>query len=235
MSKTTLTPEQLDALRRWDTCTISNVIETFNVRLRNEGFMDWSVRSMFPKLPPMTGYAATLKIRCSSPPTEGAAYPDRTDWWMHVLATPPPRVVVIQDVDRAPGKGALIGAVHATILASPKCAGVVTNGAVRDLPAVEALGLPLFAGGVAVSHSYVHIVEVAGMVEIGGLKVQPGDLLHGDSHGVLSIPEEIAARIPSRARRMVENERELMDLCRSPGFSLETLREAVKALAAPQD
>jgi len=74
-----LTPEQLEALRRLDACTLANAIETFHERLRNEGFIDHSIRSIFPRLQPMVGFAATLKIRGSEPSTPGGIYPDRTD------------------------------------------------------------------------------------------------------------------------------------------------------------
>src|SRR5438046_2305933 len=85
---------QLEALRRLDTCTVSNAIETLEVRLRNEGFADSSVRCLFPQLTPMLGYAVTARIRCSGPPIEGHAYLERTDWWNIILSIPAPRVVV---------------------------------------------------------------------------------------------------------------------------------------------
>jgi regulator of RNase E activity RraA len=96
------------------------------------------------------------------------------------------------------------------------------------LPAVEATGFHFFAGSVGLSHSYVHIVQIDGPVEVGGLKVMPGDLLHGDCHGVLSIPKEIAAEIPAAAAKIIAQEQKLIALCRSRKFSLEKLRAAVK-------
>ena len=225
---TSSTPKLLDALRRLDTCTVSNAIETFETRLRNEGFADGTVRCMFPRLTPMLGYAATATIRCSGPPPDGHAYLERTDWWNHILSMPAPRVVVIQDIDNKPGSGAFFGEVHANILLTLECVGAVTNGAVRDLPAVESMGFQFFAGNVAVSHSYVHIVNVGVPVEVGGLKVKPGDLIHGDCHGVLSIPGEIAQAIPEVAARLREKERKLIGLCRASDFSLEQLRLLVK-------
>ena len=126
------------------------------------------------------------------PPT--ARYPDRTDWWDYILSLPAPRVVVVQDVATKVGLGSLLGAVHVNILRALGCVGAVTNGAVRDLPAAEKLGFQLFAGSVSVSHAYVHIVEFGTPVEIGGLKIQSGDLLHGDLHGVQSIPSDIAGK-----------------------------------------
>ncbi len=219
--------EQLDALRRLDACTLANAIETFHERLRNEGFVDNSVRCLFPRLQPMLGYAATIKIRGSAPPTTDGAYPDRTDWWDYVLSLPAPRVVVVQDISSRPGFGSLVGAVHMSILQALHCAGVVTNGAVRDIPAAEAAGFHFFAGSVSVSHAYTHIVEIGQPVEIGGLKIQTGDLLHGDVHGLQSIPLDLAARIPAVAAKIIAHEQGIIALCRSPEFSLEKLRAAV--------
>ena len=94
----------------------------------------------------MLGYAVTLKVRSSSPPTTGGSYLDRTDWWNFILSLPAPRVVVLQDVDSKPGEGSLLGEVHANILRALGCMGAVTNGAVRDVPAAEAMGFQFFAG-----------------------------------------------------------------------------------------
>jgi len=223
-----LNPDQLEALRRLDTCSVANTIETFEVRLRNEGFADASVRCIFPRLPAMVGYAVTATIRCSGPPVEGHAYLERTDWWNTILSIPAPRIVFIQDLDKVPGRGSLLGEVHANILAALDCLGAVTNGAVRDLQAVEHMGFPLFAGNVSVSHSYAHIVAMGEPVTIGGLKIRPGDLIHGDPHGILSIPLEIADAIPARAEKLKERERKLIGLCRAPDFSLARLRKVVR-------
>ncbi|MDB6122801.1 MAG: putative transferase protein [Pedosphaera sp.] len=224
-----LTVDQQEALRRLDTCSVANAIDTFYLRLRNEGFTDSSIHCLFPRLAPMLGYAVTVKIRCSSPPPDNHAYQDRTDWWNFILTVPKPRVVVIEDVDKHPGTGAFLGEVHSSILLAFGCVGAVTNGAVRDLPAVEALGFHFFAESVGVSHAYSHIVEIGGDVVVGGLKIKSGDLLHGDRHGIISVPQEIAGQVPSVAAGLQEQERKLIALCRSPDFTLEKLRDAVKA------
>jgi len=222
-----LTPGQLEALRRLDACTLANAIETFHERLRNEGFVDHTVRCLFPNFQPMVGYAATIKIRGSAPPTTRSPYRDRTDWWDYILSLPAPRVVVVQDVATRPGLGSLVGAVHMNILRALHCVSVVTNGSVRDIPAAESAGFHFFAGSVSVSHAYVHIVEIGGPVEIGGLKIKSGDLLHGDMHGVQSVPLEIAAEVPPVAAQITAKEQALIALCRSPKFTLEKLRAAV--------
>jgi regulator of RNase E activity RraA len=231
MATDRLTPTQLEELRQFDTCTVSNAIETFAVRLRNVGFADSRIRCMFEDLPlPMVGYAVTVRVRTSLPPMHGQHYYDRTDWWSHVLEIPAPQVIVVEDVDQKPGFGSFVGEVHANILLALGCLGIVTNGAVRDLAAVHATGFQMFAGNVSVSHAFAHIIESGGTVEVGGLNIRPGDLLHGDRHGILTIPLDIATRVPQVARDLLERERRIVEFCRSPDFSLEKLRETLKAL-----
>jgi 4-hydroxy-4-methyl-2-oxoglutarate aldolase len=219
--------ELLTALRNLDACALANVIESFQVRLRNEGFADASLHAILPDLPPCVGYAATLTVRGASPPIGGRTYLDRTDWWDAILALPAPRIVVVQDVSSQIGHGALLGEVHLNILRALGCVGAVTNGSVRDVPAAAALGFPLVAGGLSVSHSYVHIVELGEPVEVGGLAVRAGDLVHFDRHGVQTVPPQIAAAIPARAAQFAARERALIALCRAPDFSIAKLRAAV--------
>jgi 4-hydroxy-4-methyl-2-oxoglutarate aldolase len=220
--------ELIQSLARLDSCTVANAIETFDVRLRNAGFTDASVHCVFDELPPMVGYAATARVRTSEPPMEGTNYFDRTDWWNHILTIPKPRIVVVEDTDAHAGLGSFIGELHANILLALGCVGVVTNGAVRDLRAVRAAGFQMFAGNVSVSHSYAHIYEFGRAVEVGRMKVRPGDLLHGDLHGVQTIPSEIAGKIPDVAQDMTEREKHLIALCHSKEFTVEKIREALK-------
>ncbi len=223
--------EDFDALRRLDTCSVSNAIETFEVRLRNAGFADARIRCIFKDLPPMVGYAATARLRSGEPPIAGRTYEDRTDWWNSILQVPAPRIVVLEDLDKPPGLGAFLGDMHAGILRALGCVGYVTDGAVRELPGVRNLGLHLFAGNVAVSHAYAHIFDFGSTVKVGGLEVQPGDLLHGDRHGLLSVPRRIASEIPPVAARLQQAEQKVIDFCRSKEFSVDQLRQVLKGLS----
>jgi 4-hydroxy-4-methyl-2-oxoglutarate aldolase len=218
----------LEEMGRLDACTVANAIETFDVRLRNVGFAGSSVRSMFEDFPPLVGYAATVRIRSSEPPMEGHSYHERTDWWDHILSIPTPRIIVVQDIDKNPGLGSFVGEVHANIFLALGCVGLVTNGSVRDLPGVRATGFQMFAGCVSVSHAYAHIFDFGGAVEVGRLKILPGDLIHGDRHGVQTVPIDIAGKIPGVARQLLEKEQRLIALCRSAGVTPEKLREGVK-------
>jgi 4-hydroxy-4-methyl-2-oxoglutarate aldolase len=215
--------EDLDALRKFDTCTVSNAIETFGVRLRNTGFADDTIRCMFSDLMPVVGYAATARLRCGDPPMVGGVYHERKEWWTNILEVPPPRIVVLEDSDDPPADGGFLGSIHAAILKALGCVAYVTNGTVRDLPYVRGLGVQLFAGGVSVSHAYAHMFDLGAAVKVGGLEVKPGDLLHGDRHGLLKIPKEVAARIPPVAKRAQQTTQEILEFCQSADFSLDKL------------
>jgi 4-hydroxy-4-methyl-2-oxoglutarate aldolase len=223
-----LTGEELKSLREFDTCMVANAIETFQVRLRNTGFTDATIRCMFEDSPPMVGYAVTARLRSDEPPMKGGAFHDRSEFWNAILQIPAPRVLVLEDMGHPPGRGAFIGDAHASILRALGCVGYVTNGAVRELPSVRAAGLQLFAGSVAVSHAYAHIFDIGAKVSIGGMEIRPGDLLHGDRHGVLSVPLEIAAEVPRVAAEMKAEERKVIDFCRSGPFSIAQLGEILK-------
>ena len=226
--RTVLSSVDLEALKGFDSCTISNAIERLNVRLRNEGFLSGVARCQFPRLPPMAGYAATARIRTSSPPMSHRCYYDRMDWWNYVASVPEPRVLVLQDADHNPGLGAFVGEIHAAIGVALNCVGCVTNGAVRDLQAVEAMGFQMYANHTSVSHAYAHIVDFGEPVEINSLKISSGDLLHGDRHGVVNVPLSIANQVPNVAAKIKADELSLIEFCRSPSFSLQELAARIQ-------
>lgn len=219
----------LQALSRFDSCTLSNAIEQFNVRLRNEGFIGGDATScMFPELPPVVGYAAIGRIRSSSPPVDGHCYYDHIEWWKYLDTVPAPRIVVLQDSDDPPGRGALFGSLHARICMAMHCVAYITNGVVRDLPAIERLGFQLFAAGPAVSHAYAHVVEFGRPVEIGGLQIHSGDLLHADRHGVLSVPRDLAEQLPAASAELLRNEQEFIHMCIDGNFSIDRLGRTIR-------
>jgi 4-hydroxy-4-methyl-2-oxoglutarate aldolase len=220
-----LTAEELAALRAITTPTICNAIETLDVRLRNEGFMDSTIQCRFPELGSMVGYAVTLTIRASAPPEREIPAPDV---WAEMENVPKPWVVVVDDLDYPRPVGSYWGEVNASVYKALGAVGTVTNGGVRDLPEVRATGFHFFSSCVLVSHAYVHAVEVDAPVTIGGLTVHPGDLLHADEHGVTSIPLEIARDLPKAAHELEARERKLIDYARSGAFDREKLAEQYK-------
>jgi 4-hydroxy-4-methyl-2-oxoglutarate aldolase len=230
MAPNQINPTTLDELCKLDSCSVANAIETFGLRLRNSGFTDSSIHCVFEDFPPLVGYAATVRIRTTDPPMEGDRYYYRLDWLQHVLSVPFPRVLVVEDLDQHPGRGAFIGDVHVNILRALGCFGVVTDGAVRNVEAARELKFQMFAGNFSVSHAFAHVFDFGGPVMVGQMNVRPGDLLHGDRHGVQTIPIESAPKIPAVAQRMKSEEQGIIALCRSGAFTLVKLETEVSAL-----
>ena len=221
--RSVLTPT-LEAIRQFDTCQIANAIETLGLRLRNVGFTRPGLQPLAGASLSALGFAVTTRFRAADPPVAGKIYPDRTDWWEYVASAPSPRIAIFEDLENPPGTGAAVGEVHGEILRALGCAGLITNGSVRDLPALRAMQFPVFAQSTSVSHAYIHLVDFAQPVEILGLAIAPGDLIYADCHGAISIPLEAAPELPAIALEQAKRERRVIDLCRSGKFTVEALR-----------
>ncbi len=217
----------IDALRKISSPTIANAIETFNVRPRHQGFMSTEIRCLFPELGPLVGHAVTALIRAEPPPQQGHRA-STFGWWDYVMSIPAPRVVVVHDLDDPRGQGAQWGEVQANLHRALGCAGVVTDGSVRDLDEVRALGFQFAAAHVSVSHAWVHMVDFGLPVKVGGLWVKPGDLLHADQHGVVTIPADLASQVPAAVAKIEADERRIIELCQAKDFSAERLKELYK-------
>jgi regulator of RNase E activity RraA len=225
-----MSPQLLVDLQGFSSCSVANAIETFGVRLRNEGFTTHLTARLHDRRP-MVGHVVTARIACSSPPPAGHVYIERTAWWDYILSIPAPRVVVLQDIDGTqPGMGAFIGETHAHILRALDVAGLVTNGAVRDLDRLDEFsttdkGFQVFSSAVSPSHAFAHLVTIVGPVNIDGLTMHPGDLIHGDRNGLVVVPRIVAAEIPAAIGRRRKQEQEIIDLCKSAKFSPRDLRD----------
>jgi regulator of RNase E activity RraA len=137
--------------------------------------------------------------------------------------------MVIQDADKYIGVGSLAGEVHGAIFKALGCIGIVTNGAVRDLDALETLGLHVYSGYLSPSHAYAHIIDVGEPVELFDHMIRSGDLLHGDQHGIVNIPSKIAPDVHIAALSIIQHERRIIEFCSSKDFSIDKLREMVVA------
>jgi regulator of RNase E activity RraA len=154
------------------------------------------------------------------------------DWWHYVASLPAPKIVVIADVDHIPGTGAFVGEIHARIARALGCVAYVTNGTVRDIEGLRGAGLQCFASGTSVSHAYAHIIEFGEPVDLGGLTISTGDLLHGDCHGIQTIPHDIADKLPAEVELLVQREVEMIQFCQSTDFSLRKLDEILNRESA---
>ncbi|MBI2155315.1 MAG: RraA family protein [Candidatus Rokubacteria bacterium] len=219
----------IDALRKVSSPSVANAIETFNVRPRHQGNVSNEIRALFPELGPMVGYAVTALIRAEPAPLQNHRA-STFAWWDYVLSIPAPRAIVVHDLDEPRGQGAQWGEVQANIHRALGCVGTLTDGSVRDLDEVRALGFQFAAAHVSVSHAYVHMVDFGLPVKVGGLWVKPGDLIHCDQHGAVTIPPEIAERVPEAVKRVEADERQIIGLCRSAKFSVDDLKALYKQI-----
>ncbi len=211
-----ITAETLAQLAKYDTPTICNVIELFDVVPRNRGYMDARIRCNFPELPPMVGFAATAAFRSDAPPTTGDAYGSMERQIERFPDLPGAPVVVFQDLDD-PSVAATFGEVMCSTYRAFGAVGLVTSGSGRDLDQVRAIRFPVFTGGTNCSHAFCHILHIGLPVHVGGLTVRQGDLLHGDVNGVARIPLSIATAVPQAAAEFVAAERIMLDYVQSPG------------------
>jgi regulator of RNase E activity RraA len=219
-----LTPQQLAALAAIDSPTVANAIERFAVRRRVDGYADLGLRCAFPHYGSMLGYAVTCTADST---TEGR--PDGAGLmglWSALEAAPKPAVLVIKDVGPDPRKGCHMGEVMATTARALGAVGCVSDAGLRDVKEVAALGdFQYFCPGFVVSHGQPVILDVNVPVEVHGLALAPGDLLHGDVNGLLVVPDEVAAAVAAACEEVRRDERALLDLITAPGFSVDKLRQ----------
>lgn len=231
----TISSATLAKLAEFDTPTICNIIELFDVRPRNRGYMDQRIQCNFPEFPPMVGFAATAAFRSDAPPAGGDAYGSIEKQLEQFEQLPGPPVVVFQDLDDPP-VAAVFGEVMCSTYKAFGSAGLVTSGAGRDLDQVRALKYPVFTGSTIAAHAYCHILHIGLPVRVGGLTICQGELLHGDANGVTTVPVELADEMADIGDEFVAAEGIILDYVQSPGEKsvarFTELREEFQAVVA---
>ncbi|MBQ0822064.1 RraA family protein [Microvirga sp. HBU67558] len=222
-----LSPEVFTALAAVDTPTVCNAIELVLGHRKAEGFTTEPVLAAHPSLPAIVGYARTGLIRSSQPAEESpeTVRARRIAYYRYVAAHAGPVVVVLQDIDSRPGLGAFWGEINVAIHKGLGARGVLTNGSMRDLGAVDP-GFQILAGSLSPSHAFVRVEAFDCPVEIFGLKVRPDDLLHADRHGAVMIDPYVALELPRAIDLVTRKEAPVLKAARSPGFTVEKLIEA---------
>ena len=218
-------PEVLDTLRKYDTPTVCNVLELFEIRPRNTGYMDDRIKACYPALPPMVGFATTATFRAGAPPKGGDTYIGLGGQIDRIAALSGPKVVVFQDLDDPP-VAATFGEIMCTTYKAFGCVGLITSGSGRDLDQVEPLKFPCFTSGTMPSHGYTQIVELEVPVRVGGVWVNPGELLHGDRNGVTTIPVELAALTAEGCAGFVDAESVVLEYLRKGSATAKGFAEA---------
>ena len=225
---TAIDPAALDALRAWDTPTICNALEVVVPHRRATGFTVEHLHCLDPDLKPIVGYARTATFRSvePSPLPADAVKAKRAAYYEYVAPPPGPTVVVIQDLDPNPGFGAFWGEVNTAVHKGLGALGCVTNGSMRDLDDC-APDFQLLAGKVGPSHAHGHIVDFGGQVNVAGMTVNDGDIVHADRHGAVVVPREAVAKLPVAVELLTRREAVILAAARSGGFDIDTLKRAM--------
>lgn len=211
-----LSYEQIEALRRIDSPTISNAIETFQLRPRVAGYVGYDIRCIFPDLPPTVGYAVTCTVDSTTEGRTGIGFQKLYDL---LEKAPKPALVVMQDVGPDRLHSCHAGEVMSTNMKRLGAVGILTDGGLRDIKEVHALGgFQYFCAGLVVSHGNPICVNVGDEVTISGMRVRMGDLLHGDVNGIVHIPDECANKVAEAAYRIWTAEGEVLRRLRGTEF-----------------
>ena len=225
MSSLPFTSADLELLRQWDTPTICNGLELVAPERRALGFTSTPMVAADRTLPPIVGLARTGLIRAKEPPA--GKIPPREAWYEYVAAEDMPTIAVIQDLDAHPGFGAFWGEVQSSIHAALGVRGCVTNGSFRDTDML-APGFQIVAGSIGPSHAHVHMVEMRCAVDVFGMVVTDGDVVHADHHGAVVVPAAAVKALPAAIDLISRREKVILDVVRGPGFTRPALIAALK-------
>lgn len=216
----------IEQLRNYDTPTIANALEIAAGKRTTEGFTRQTLIAANPKLKPIVGYARTAMIRSATPFNPQTRREKLMEYYAYVAQPQQPTIAVIQDIDNQPGLGAFWGEVNTTVHWGLGCLGAVTNGSMRDLEMME----PRFqclAASLSPSHAWVHVVEISVKVDVCGLMVCHGDIVHADHHGAVVIPADLLEKLPAAIDFMARKEKVILDAAKADGFNMDKLRAAM--------
>jgi regulator of RNase E activity RraA len=228
MSSQSIDRQVFDELRKYDTPTVLNVIELFDARGREEGFLDGRIKACFPEMGPIVGYATTATFTSARPAAAGDACTLLGDQVAAFNDMPKPRIVVFQDIDPEP-VGATFGEVMCTVYKAFDCVGLITSGGARDLDQVRAIDFPCWSSSVISSHAWCRIVDVQVPVEVGGAKILPGDVIHADCNGVAILPSGLVEEVALGCKYLVEAENIILGYARGENPGVDGLRDAHNA------
>jgi len=229
---TTLTQAMFDAIAEFDTPTICNALEVIAPERRDSGFTRTQLNCVRPAMKPVVGLARTATIRATQA-TEASVQEyakRRSDYYGYIAEGALPRVVVMQDIDHVPGVGAFWGEVNSNIHRGLGCAGVITNGSIRDIDDL-ADDFQVLAGVIGPSHCFVHVVDFGVHVNVHGMYASHDDVIHADQHGAVVVPADAVAKIPDTVELLVRKEKVILDAAKAPGFNIDKLRKAMSQQA----
>jgi len=223
------TDEELTALAAFDTPTICNALELVAPERRGFGYTTRAAVCGFPAMAPVVGFARTVRIRARHPSALPAAELRRArhEYYRYIDGGPKPSIVLLQDLDGDDaGYGAFWGEVQSAIHRGLGARAVVTDGSVRDIDQ-WAPDFQFLAAKIGPSHAFVHAVDFGGEIDVLGMHVASGDIVHADRHGAVVVPADAVSKLPEAAKLLARREGRILEVARAPGCTAELLMKAI--------
>ena len=225
----TATQSQMDFLRSIDTPTVCNLVEIVAPERRGSGYTVKHLHCPFPDLPPIVGYAKTVTFKAKDkvPLGEAGYMQKRLDYLDYLASAPQPAVMIMHDLDgEHAGFGAFWGEVQSNVHKALGALGVVTDGSIRDIPMI-APGFQMLAAAIVPSHAYVHVVDFGLDVEVAGMAVKSGELIHADRHGAIVVPVDKIDAMQTAAEKLAATEARIIAAAKSGG-GVEAIKAALR-------
>ena len=225
--------ELLTLLQQVDTPTICNAIEVAQGKRGFDQFTRGTMQASDPQAPAIVGYARTAKVSALRPSDDPVdeVKARRMAYYKHMAEGARPSIAVVEDVDFPDCVGAFWGEINTTVHRGFGVKGALTNGVMRDLGDLPS-GFPVIAGSIGPSHAFVHVTEIGVPVNVFGLAVQDGDLVHADRHGALVIPDDVIDHLFDAINKLMANEKLVLEPARSDEFDFDAFEKAWAAFEA---
>jgi regulator of RNase E activity RraA len=223
----------LTLLQQVDTPTVCNAIEVAQGKRGFDAFTRGTMQASDPQAPAIVGYARTAKISAQRPSDDpvDVVKARRKAYYQHMSNGKQPSIAVVEDVDFPACVGAFWGEINTTVHKGFGVKGALTNGVMRDLGDLPA-GFPVIAGSIGPSHVFVHVTEIGEPVNIFGLTVKDGDLVHADRHGALVIPGDVIDQLHEAITKLLATEKLVLEPARADGFDYDAFEKAWSAYEA---
>lgn len=229
-------PDVLERLREFDTALLANTIGYIDTTPAEQYYMSGAIRSVTPELPPTVGIAFTCEVDTSTPESANAVGEDTLEGYYRQLDeirdARLPAVWVVKCTGSRPDHECVAGEGMAYLLHSVGCRGIVTDGGVRDIQGMLKVPFAAYCRQITIHHCRLRFGTFNRPVEIGGIIVRPGEVIHANAEGVIKIPATCLATLPEAAARMRVFEEEALAVCRRTDLAgMEKRRQVVELLA----
>lgn len=221
----------LEQLAEYDTALLANLLNFVDSTATHLLYMSNEIQSLIPDVGPTVGVAVTCELDSSSPNDEADG--DTEAFWQQLTemeSMAVPTVWVVACVGSRPKHECIMGDGMGKALSSAGCVGAVTNGGVRDLAGLRSIGFGAYGTGVTIHHCKLRIRTTGEPVDIGGITVKTGDIIHAGGEGVIRIPHPAVAALLEQAPSYRAFEHEAHQLLRRADIKAATKREMLDGI-----